>query len=466
MIHPRSVSPMRAIAALAVALYLLTLPAPVSAGGQNTRYVSPDGIDAGSCSSLAAACQTITYALSQSIAGDTLLLDRGVYTEHLLIDKGIRILQNSAISCPYVIIISLHPLITIHIPCATIDGGHNGRVIDIATYSGQVSLEKLTIRNGQVTDDSGAGIRNNGILILDNVTLHDNSIIVSDLSNPLNYNYRGGAIDNQHELTLRGSSIHDNSAYGGGGISSTGSLKVQNTEIYANNALSYGGGILVPYGSPSTLENTTLWGNYAVGGGGGVFVGTDHSLGNMGNTQIFRNVTISGNTSSSFGAGLVSHLRVDIDHSTLALNSSPGSGPDLYLFESQFDPGYPHSQVADTIISDLSASESICVVLGAENFNLSAGGNLSSDHSCDFTQPGDQVDTNPGLLPLADNGGHVQTHALPFGSPAIDHAGAYALGADARGVFPQDGDLNGSIMPDVGAYEYAPHHIYLPDVKR
>ncbi len=39
-------------------------------------------------------CETIAYALSQSTAGDTLLLDGGVYTENLTIDKGIRIVQD------------------------------------------------------------------------------------------------------------------------------------------------------------------------------------------------------------------------------------------------------------------------------------------------------------------------------------------------------------------------------------
>jgi hypothetical protein len=78
------------------------------------------------------------------------------------------------------------------------------------------------------------------------------------------------------------------------------------------------------------------------------------------------------------------------------------------------------------------------------------GHNLSSDASCAFTNSGSMNNTDPKLVPLADNGGPTPTMALLPGSPAID-AGNTSLAPtiDQRG-FPRPA---GSAA-DIGAYEY------------
>jgi hypothetical protein len=51
----------------------------------------------------------------------------------------------------------------------------------------------------------------------------------------------------------------------------------------------------------------------------------------------------------------------------------------------------------------------------------SRGYNLSSDNGGGFlTATGDQINTNPMLGPLQNNGGPTFTHALLSGSPAIN----------------------------------------------
>src|SRR6266478_5867850 len=51
----------------------------------------------------------------------------------------------------------------------------------------------------------------------------------------------------------------------------------------------------------------------------------------------------------------------------------------------------------------------------------SLGYNICSDNGGDLLNgPGDQINTDPLLGPLQDNGGSTFTHALLLGSPAID----------------------------------------------
>src|SRR5207249_1776824 len=80
------------------------------------------------------------------------------------------------------------------------------------------------------------------------------------------------------------------------------------------------------------------------------------------------------------------------------------------------------------------------------NGAVSSGGHnvVGTNNSCSgFTAPGDQVNKNPMLGPLQNNGGPTQTMAIPVGSPAQDHgdasvcAAAPVNGVDLRGVARQ-----------------------------
>jgi Ca2+-binding RTX toxin-like protein len=87
---------------------------------------------------------------------------------------------------------------------------------------------------------------------------------------------------------------------------------------------------------------------------------------------------------------------------------------------------------------------------------LDASFSLIEDPSgADITGGPNIFNLDPGLLPLADNGGPTPTHALNVGSPAIDQG--LASGADQRGA-PRPFDLAGVALAgdnnaDIGAYE-------------
>jgi len=63
---------------------------------------------------------------------------------------------------------------------------------------------------------------------------------------------------------------------------------------------------------------------------------------------------------------------------------------------------------------------------------ISAGGNVTDDSSCPVTQSSD-VQTDPGLAALGDNGGPTATHGLPPGSVALSR-GTDCPSADQRGA--------------------------------
>jgi hypothetical protein len=81
----------------------------------------------------------------------------------------------------------------------------------------------------------------------------------------------------------------------------------------------------------------------------------------------------------------------------------------------------------------------------------------NSDATCGFTGVGNMQNTDPMLQPLQDNGGLTKTHALNPTSPVIDAADPSSMEFhDQRGFErPADGDTNGSLVCDIGAFEHA-----------
>jgi hypothetical protein len=230
--------------------------------------------------------------------------------------------------------------------------------------------------------------------------------------------YRGAGIYNdQATLTLSRCVISGNLAdYGvGGGIyNDQGTLTVSNCTISGNSSW-YGAGISTNWlgqGSATvTIINSTFSGNSAATEGGAI-----HN--DRGTTLTVTNSTLSGNSANYNGGGIFN-----------------GEGGTL--------------KIGNTILNAGSSGENIYNV---DQFGTvtSLGYNLSSDNGGGYlTATGDQINTDPRLGPLQDNGGPTLTHLPASNSPAIDAADP-TLGMDQRGPSFQR-VVNG--RADIGAVE-------------
>ena len=255
---------------------------------------------------------------------------------------------------------------------------NNGDTIDATGVSGAITLTSGQLLVDKSVTINGAGAES--LAVDGNATSSvfqigsGKTVTISDLTIRNGEGNFGGGILNGGgaTLTITDSTLSGNIGGFGGGIFNTGTLAIVNCTV-SGNAASEGAGIY--NGATSTITNSTLSGNAAPGAGGGCV--------NLGTLQI-ANSTLSDN-SSGLGGGV-------FNIGTL--------------------------QIGNTI---LNTGDSGANISNSGGTVTSLGYNLSSDDGGGFlTGPGDQINTDPMLGPLQDNGGPTFTHALLPASPAID----------------------------------------------
>lgn len=288
-------------------------------------------------------------------------------------------------------------------------GLRNGRLLGTQGYgacifsSGSVEVDHAHIADCINAAASGSG---GAVFAFDAVTISDSAITASD------GHYGGGAVlAGNGPLTIERSTISGNTATHAGGLyANAGFMTIVDSTIAGNTAtVSAGGGIRAYHGL--SIIDSTISGNTAVSAGGGV---------QFGNTADIRNSTIAFN-SAGVGGGLSGFAG-----STLAMTSSiVGLNTGL--------PG--NADVAN-----------VAHVTGSHNLVMST----------DASVPPDTLTDDPGIDPLADNGGPTQTHALLPDSIAIDAGdNPGALPNDQRGLPRTSGNAT-----DIGAYERQPDLIF------
>jgi predicted outer membrane repeat protein len=330
-----------------------------------------------------------------------------------------------------------------------------------ASYYGGGILKSggtLTITNSSFTDntaDRGGGIySSNGSTSISSSTFSGNEALVYgggiyailetisltdvDFGENLSTQRGGGYMASSCVSELERINFFDNSVedMGGGMYVEYGTTTLTDVTFDGNESLSYGGG-MANYGSSPNLTNVTFVGNDAPNGGG---------LSNFMNSHPrLYNITFSGNTATN-GAAIYNFQSIlEIYSATLTLNIASGQGGGIYSTTTNEitmvnSIVWGNSPQVNQIIDD---STSYSVI-------------SYSDIEGGWSEVGN-INTDPHLLPLADNGGFTLTHGLPYQSAAVD-AGSIYVGYklyDQRGFTrPYDGDGDGDAIADMGAFEF------------
>ena len=260
------------------------------------------------------------------------------------------------------------------------------RIFNVSS-PGTVNLSGLTISNGYVEGENGAGISNleNGTVNISNCTLSDN---YAESGN-------GGGISNE----------------------SAGAINLTNSTVAGNATTLYGGGLTNQEIGTVTVVGSTFNNNTAVRGGGVTNQGD--GVVTVTNSTFFANDGFDGGGIRQTGDG-----SVEVSNCTVTSNTGRGLS----------NSGGPFT-VKSCIVAQNLFGTGTGDIVGAFD---SAGFNLigTVDGGTGFVQPTDMTgsDDSP-LIPMFDpipgllgfHGGPTRTVSLQMGSPAIDRGTSEGL---------------------------------------
>lgn len=336
------------------------------------------------------------------------------------------------------------------------------------------SAGSVTITNGFFDDNSadrdGGAIANFGVsLSITGTTIRDSQALRNG----------GGLFNNQEEgtVSVTSTSLINNEAEAGGGIynQELGNINLNFSNVNNNTASTNGGGILNTGDAIITVQRTTVDGNTAANDGAGIY--------NQDNAQLnLFDSTVSNNVAIHFGGGVYNNsiALADIVNATISGNEALGGGgiyndeegsmelTNATIFNNSATTGGGvlnaidgFVSVANTIIagnSSISAGPDVTGGFVSRGTNLIGIGGVSTGFTDGVN--GDLVGSfatpvSPGLGALQDNGGATFTHELLGGSLARDAGNNFYAPTDDQRGFARlfDGDGNGSLVVDIGAFE-------------
>ncbi|HEX5124968.1 MAG TPA: right-handed parallel beta-helix repeat-containing protein [Rhodanobacteraceae bacterium] len=339
-----------------------------------------------------------------------------------------------------------------------IDGNYTSRALAHAG-NGVLTVKNLSIWHGYeraTGSDSaaGGGIASLGTVSLENVSVKYCQVAAAGTGRAL-----GGAVYAMDFAASRSMIKYDDARTSdgyaiGGGVFARRTATFDYSTLSGNQAFanttfrSAAGGAVAYYGG--VLRQSTVSGNEAGGAGGVAFIG-GHS--------VIAQSTVSGNSSteSTIGAGahVASLFPVVVENSTITgnvernhVNTRYGAGIHL------------GTNTNATIVSSIVSGNRLddgTALLWFSDVGGDTGSSVGGDHDLMtlslLAAPADTIWTlDPGLYPLADNGGPTLTHALHPTSAAIE------AGSNPTGVpFDQRGSGYARVIgahPDIGAVEF------------
>ncbi len=444
-------------------------------GYATTRYVAIGGDDVTGDGTIGNPFATIQRGVTASQpSGDTVIVRDGVFS-----GSGNR---NIDLGGRQIIVRSENGALATTIDCQSLGNGFslqngepnttriigftiiNGLVKDVAHQGGGIycnaaspSIEDCIITNCQAwglnfilgtrTGEGGGIFLQDSSAIILNCQIINNQAIGANRTSETEHGYAGtgGGIQllNCPLAQITNCTITGNRAVGG-------NLTSNNASLFAGAGR--GGGIYLANSGP-VFSRCLIADNIATGGlnlglasasaaqGGGVYTtGPSFQPGQ------FVNCTINGNTAKDGSAFYIA------SGTWTLLNVTAASNPLIQAGGVGVRRAGGTLNLKNTLIAYHTQSGNLGGTI------TSQGNNLSSDLSVVLGGAGDVNNTDPVLGPLQNNGGSNSTRAIGPGSPALDagtNTGAPAL--DQRGgLRPIDGDLNLSVITDIGAFEFDP----------
>jgi len=338
-----------------------------------------------------------------------------------------------------------------------IDGTSTDRIFEVAAGT-KLTLKQVTLRNGK-TEFYGAGIENHGETSLSKVRLEHNNassmtngpgagggianygvlsvyktVLLENIAEPgSGHKGYGGGIYNSGTLTVRDSTFNGNMSFDrydtglGGGLYNIGTANIGRSTFTENFAIASGGAIGNDGNGVLTMSNSTISHNYTGDGSGGGVVsnGQGYPAVQGSPSMLLVNVTLTNNI--GFALNNVANLRVR--NSIVAGN-----------WDEWREIGFNCRNIGPN-----ARYQAVGLLLGTGT------GNCTADLYVENEQALSTVFSS-----LASNGGSTQTHALRSGSPALDSGIGSCTSHDQRGVSrPRDGNGDGVLVCDLGAYERA-----------
>jgi hypothetical protein len=348
--------------------------------------------------------------------------------------------------------------------------GTGDRIFDVSSGASAVTLSGMAITGGSQQQFGGAIQAAGGALTLMNDSLIDNTASSFGFGGAIDMNTAGDG-----SLTVTNTTFSSNTAAasgsGGGGFGGAimfepggnGTMTITDSTFDSNTAQSgttsgggFGGAVMFEPGGTGrmTITGSTFSSNASAGSStqGGFGGGLMFEPGAAPSALTVTNSTFTGNHAdgrNGFGGAIMfepgSGSTGTLTHVTIAGNSTTGADEAGGILVEDAP-----TTIRNSIISGNTAAGAI------DNCTATSGGQLSNaGHNIELgTSCGFDVNADPNLAPLAENGGPTKTMALPAGSPAIDAADpAFCPPTDQRGVARPDGGTGGSGSCDLGAFE-------------
>ena len=349
--------------------------------------------------------------------------------------------------------------------------GEGDRVFDIFSGAAAVTISGMAITNG--AENFGGAIRTVGSsLTLTGDSFTQNTATSVGFGGAIFAEPSGGGTLMITNCTFSSNMAADATTMSGGfggalmfEPGGTGTLTISNSTFDSNTAQSgttsgggFGGALMFEPGGTGTLTITgstfssnTSAGSTTQGGFGGAFMfepGADPSSLSVTNSTFTANQAgghhgfgggIIFEPSGATSSGTLTHITV-VGNSTTGADSGGGilvEAAPLMIRNSIIS-----GNTAAGVASNCSANDAGTLVTAGHGVELGA--------SCGF-----DLNADPKVAALADNGGPTKTMALTAGSPAIDAADdAFCPATDQRGVArPQDGGTGRGAICDIGAFE-------------